>query len=154
MMEAQAKVASLDGDYALLEVTASGGCGRCEEPGGCRTGVLNQLFSTRPRHYRLPNSLNLLPGQYVRVRIPDGSVLQASLLVYLLPLICVLVGAFVGQFFATDPTQTDLAALIGAVLGLAAGAAALMFYKSRVAAPAMLALETESASTFCERKST
>lgn len=116
-MEKLARVTALEGEWALLEVDhASGGCGRCNEPGGCRGGVLNQVFPKACQPLRLRNDIAARPGERVVVRIAEGGVLRAVLLAYLLPLFVAIVFAWCGTRMGGD-----LAAVAGAVLGLVVG---------------------------------
>lgn len=51
--------------------------------------------------------------------IPDGVILAATAVAYLLPILGLLVGAFAGAILAGDPASKDGAAAVGAALGVA-----------------------------------
>lgn len=131
-MENHGVVTRLDGQYAMVEVKpVSGGCGRCHEEGGCGSNLLNE--SLRPQKlniYRLPNRIDAKVGDAVMIAVPEGAVLRAALLAYLLPLLFLIVGAALG----TAVAASDRDALIGAGGGLALGLLVLRLVQTRLAA--------------------
>ena len=70
MIETQATVTALEGDYALVEAS-QGGCGRCHEQGGCGGNNASQLFCHGPRHFRVLNPLGVKVGEKVVVGVPE-----------------------------------------------------------------------------------
>jgi sigma-E factor negative regulatory protein RseC len=106
-----AVVRALDGQDALVEVE-QGGCGRCHEEGGCGGQHLTQMFCSNAKTYRVENTVGASLGEHVTVAIAAGSVRQTANLAYGLPLLGLLLGAFLGVAFAGD---------IGAMLGAGAG---------------------------------
>lgn len=131
-MLADARVTRLDGDYAIVELTgrSGGGCGRCHEPGGCGgSAVIGQLFGPRRTSFRVPNVIGATPGEPVFVELGDGALLKVALMVYLLPVLLLVAGAFLGM--ALVPVSGDLAAAAGGAIGLALAVAAVVRFQSR-----------------------
>jgi sigma-E factor negative regulatory protein RseC len=121
MMEQEAIVASVDGDHAYIKVgSTGGGCGRCQERGGCQSSILGQLFRSKPRLFRIANPIGAAPGDHVVVRMAEGAMLHAAILIYALPLMCLLLGAGVGTVLAGDG-NSDAATALGALAGFAFG---------------------------------
>ncbi len=121
-MDQEAIVARVDGDHAYVEVGGVGaGCGRCHEAGGCQSGILGQLFRSRPRQYRLANLIDAVPGERVIVRVADGTTLRAVLLTYALPVLFLLFGAAAGRALGDENGNNDFMTALGALLGLAVG---------------------------------
>lgn len=119
MMEQEAIVARVEGDQVYIEVGRDGsGCGRCHEAGGCRSGLFSQMFRLGPRQFRMANSIGAAPGDRVVVRMAEGATLRAALLVYLVPVIFLVAGAFFGTALGEG---SDAVAVVGALLGLAGG---------------------------------
>ena len=114
MVDAKGIITSLDGDYALVRMDDTG-CGRCDEPGGCRGVNIGRMLCSAPTEFRVLNPERSVVGQQVSVAIPDGAVGTGALIAYGLPLLLLLIGAFLGLGVAGD-----LGAIIGAVFGLAA----------------------------------
>lgn len=130
-MESRAIVTRIEGAYAMVEVApVPSGCGHCQEAGGCGGGLLAQ--SLRPQKlnvYRVPNRVGAKVGDCVLVSVPEGAVLRAAILAYLLPALFLIVGAALGTAFAED----DRLALFGAGVGLALGLLVLRLAQWRMA---------------------
>jgi len=108
-------VTRVEGDYAWVEIGAGGGCGNCKSQGGCGSGLLG--LSAPSRQHRLLNTVGARPGDAVTVSLPDGGVLKAALLAYLLPLALGIGGAAAGMWLG----GSDGHALSGLVVGLGGG---------------------------------
>lgn len=117
-MEAFARVQRIEGDRAWLKVIdAGGGCGRCDEPGGCRAVQITQAFGLPRDEFVLPCEVGVSVGDRVRIRIAEGAALRAALLSYGLGVILLLAGAAAGSGFG-GATNADLRAAIGGAAGL------------------------------------
>lgn len=117
-MEAFARVQRVDRGSAWLKVTdAGGGCGRCNEPGGCRAVQLTQAFGLPRDEFALPRADGIQAGDRVRISIPDGAPLEAALVSYGLGAVLLLVGAALGTMLAGD-LAADLHAAGGGAVGL------------------------------------
>lgn len=130
-MEAAGVVTRIEGDEAVVELQArAGGCGRCDEPGGCRSGLLSDPFRQQCREYRVENSLGVAPGERVLLRIEDGRAWRAALLAYLMPALLLIGGAAAGRalFQGLSP---DAAAAAGGAAGLLAALVALGLFQRR-----------------------
>lgn len=113
-------VRELDGDTALVEVSQTG-CGRCNEPGGC--GGLHPgkiLCSSKPRFFRASNSVGAQPGETVSIAVVEGAIGSAATRVYLVPLLCLLLGGGLAEL-ALGALLGQWAAITGALGGLGAG---------------------------------
>ncbi len=119
----EALVLEVDGQEALLKVGTESGCGRCESAGGCRSGLLGELFGKRCSTYRVASVPGLAAGATVQVRLPEHGVLLAVACVYGLPLVGVLVAAVLAASLALSDGLAALMAFIGAVAGFAFGLA-------------------------------
>lgn len=130
-MENRGIVTRVEGTYALVEVRPmSGGCGRCHEAGGCGSHLLNEaLRPQRMNSYRLMNGIGARIGDAVMISVPEGAVLRVALLAYLLPVLCLIVGAAIG----TSVYGEDRFALAGAVIGLMTGLLLLRLLQPRLA---------------------
>lgn len=119
MIEVPAEVLRTEGGLAWVRVTeVQGGCGRCDEPGGCRSVSLTQALGPGAREFALPNSIGVRPGDRVRVSMEDGAPLRAALASYGLAAVLVLAGAFLGGAIA-DGVAVDAHVASGVVAGLA-----------------------------------
>lgn len=123
MIEAPAEVVRVADGHAWVRISErQGGCGRCDEPGGCRSIRIADVFGAPKQVFALPDPFGLQPGDRVRVSIPHGAPLRAALLSYGLGALLLLVGATLGSVVATSAAANigaDLGAAMGALGGLA-----------------------------------
>ena len=118
-MQAHAQVLQVEPGRVRLRVAeAGGGCGRCDEPGGCRSVQITQAFGPAKAEFWLPSELMLVPGDRVLVDIPDGGPLKAAMASYGLGAVLLLLGADAGAALGGE-AAVDAAAAIGGALGLA-----------------------------------
>ncbi|MCK6392918.1 SoxR reducing system RseC family protein [Zoogloea sp.] len=115
-MRAQGVVSRVEGDHVWVEVSVSGGCGRCHEAGGCGGVNIARPLGKALRELRLRNDVDALPGDRVSVIVDDAVPLRAALLTYGAPVVGVLVGAALGTSLAADGNP-DLLAALGAGAG-------------------------------------
>lgn len=120
MIETHAVVTRVEGDQAWVRVSErAGGCGRCDEPGGCRSiGLTQALKGPADPTFRLANLIGAKVGEPVLLRIAQGAPLRGALVTYGLGVALLLVGAACGQAIA-PAGAADGFALVGAVAGLA-----------------------------------
>lgn len=111
--ESEALVIDIRGGDAVLRLTKPvSGCGRCDEPGGCNSG----LAARDCRTYRLPNDVGARIGDRVSISVADGAILRAALVSYLSPAVLAILGAAAGASRGGDPWAVG-----GATAGLLAG---------------------------------
>lgn len=115
-MRAQGVVSRVEGEHVWVEVSVSGGCGRCHEAGGCGGVNIARPFGKALRELRLRNDVDASPGDRVSVVVDDAVPLRAALLTYGAPVLGVLLGAALGTLLAADGNP-DLLAALGAGAG-------------------------------------
>lgn len=115
-MRAQGVVSRVEGAFALVDVSVSGGCGRCHEAGGCGGVNIVRPFGSAKRQLRVLNDIHAQPGDPVGVVVDDAVPLRAALLMYAWPVLGVLAGAGLGTAMATG-SNADLLATLGAGAG-------------------------------------
>lgn len=161
MIEEQGRVISVEADAVWLEAVRRTGCGRCDEPGGCGNGTLARIAREKTGRVRALNrdGLVLAVGDHVVVGIPEDAMLRGAMLVYALPVACLLAGAVAGSLVAGTvgtSLNAELASLAGAAAGLVAGFAGVRFLSSRLALnpvtqPVVLRRADAVAATACGR---
>lgn len=120
MLETRAIVVEIDGQQALVQADQANGCGQCAGK-GCGAGKLSRLFCSKPRQFRVNNTINAGIGDEVIVSVVEGAVMRGIGQVYLMPLALLLMGATFGSTWAQQPEQRDSYSAAGALLGLAVG---------------------------------
>ena len=101
MLEEQAIVTRTDGRSVYIKSLQSSACGHCLERQSCGTVLYAKLLPNR--ELALTSDLELHAGDKVIVGIEESYLLRASLFMYLLPLLILLisVGLFEGSEQAT-----------------------------------------------------
>lgn len=123
MIEEQATVVAVEPGRAQVETRRSGACESCKARGGC-----SGLGGGREARVWVADPLGVGVGERVVISVPGGVVVQASLWLYLVPVLALLGGAVLGNRLAPGyGLNADLGA---AVLGMLA--MALAFAVARV----------------------
>lgn len=118
MIEARAVVVGVaDGHARVKVIDRQEGCGRCDEPGGCRS--IKLAYAVRPpaSEFSLPDTLGVAVGDEVALQMRDGASLRSAMISYGLGAVLLILGAAAGQWLAPG-AASDLYAVGGAVTGL------------------------------------
>ncbi|MBT5387910.1 MAG: SoxR reducing system RseC family protein [Porticoccaceae bacterium] len=111
-------VVAVESDGLWVETIQKTACEACVAKKGCGTRVLSKLTGKTNRIRVLLNQQpadSLSVGQDVTIAIPEDVIVKGSMLVYLLPVVCALIGTWaVGS-------SGDLLAILGALSGLLFG---------------------------------
>ena len=103
---------------AKVRVQRSSSCESCSLKSGCGQSTLNKLSANHCLELDVENTLGAKPGDEVLIAIPEQGLINASLRIYLLPLVLMLVGALVGDsLFTGQEIWTMLLAFTGLSLG-------------------------------------
>ncbi|KEY57070.1 SoxR-reducing system protein RseC [Serratia sp. DD3] len=113
MMKEWATVVSWQQGVALLRCEPKAGCGSCSARSGCGARALNELLPENQHYLQLSVSQPLHPGQRVEIGIAEGSLLRSAMLVYMTPLLGLMLGGGLLQWWF----ESNLAAVLGAILG-------------------------------------
>ncbi|MCB1844245.1 MAG: SoxR reducing system RseC family protein [Halioglobus sp.] len=118
-----AKVIAVDGEQLTLVVDAPIACARCATGKGCGAGLLGQSSASRQFELRRPAGMPLRAGDSVVLSMHPERLLQATLLVYGLPLTAMLVAPLLASAFFGPMADWKLtaASLAGLVLAALAG---------------------------------
>ena len=126
-------VIAVEGPIAVIRFARSSMCAHC---GACMTAGEHEMEA------RVPNALDAQIGDRVSVALSGKKIAGASLIAYLIPLVALLVGVFVGSIFS------DIAAIVGGLCCCAAAYLILRLLDRRFARmqsfqPHMIAIVTE-----------
>jgi len=128
MMKEWATVISWQNGVAQLRCETQAGCSSCHSRSGCGARVLNELGPQTEHNLQVNIVEPLEPGQKVELGIMEGSLLRSALLVYMTPLFGVIFGGGMLQWLL----QADAFAVLGAVIGGAAGFAVARIFAKRL----------------------
>lgn len=123
MIEEQAIVVQVEGDRAYLEIERSQPCGLCGTTRGCGMSLWGRLFSHRQDSLSMPNSLQLGIGDRVMIALDEGVLLTGAFITYVIPLLLVCAGGFIGASQGVSRVESDLYGVAGAIAGLLLGLA-------------------------------
>ena len=124
MIEQPARVLSRDRGEALVQTERGSACGGCNARAGCGTSLLAQVFGHKPARLRVANPIAAEPGERVIVGLSERGLVRASVLLYVLPLLGLLLGALAGELavqrlgLGGGETLSILAGLLGLTAGL------------------------------------
>ncbi len=118
MLEQIVTVVRVAGTTAWVAGDAGSACGHCGSAAQCGTGALARWLGTRRRLLALPNLLQARPGDRVVIGVPEGLLVQAAAVAYLLPLLAMAATAISCDAAGVGNTGVALAGLAGFVLGL------------------------------------
>lgn len=114
---------------ATVRCEQRAGCSSCQSKATCGTRVLNKLGPQVIHDLQIPVAQQLSIGQRVELGIPETSVLLSALLVYIVPLLGILLCSSVLYFLM----GSDIAAVLGALVGGGLGFIVARFYAARLA---------------------
>tara|TARA_R110002110_G_scaffold406421_1_gene626345 strand:- start:157754 stop:158230 length:477 start_codon:yes stop_codon:yes gene_type:complete len=123
MLTETARVVAVETDGVWVETIRRSTCGACAVQKGCGHGLMNRIGDGRRSYIRVLRNENspvsCAVDDQVRISIPEDVILRGSVVVYMLPLACMLGGASAAANLVTG--SADAAAAAGAVVGFAAG---------------------------------
>jgi sigma-E factor negative regulatory protein RseC len=90
LVKEQGKIEELNKNTAVVRIQKRSACDHCESKGSCS-------ISNRDMLIEVPNDLQAGVGDHVEVSVPEGTLLKLSAIVYLLPVMALLAGAFLGS---------------------------------------------------------
>jgi sigma-E factor negative regulatory protein RseC len=111
------------GNYAQVVADRKVACGGCHStPDGCLSCLASAKIESR-----VVNPVNAHAGDLVKIRLSSTNLLTSAAILYLLPIIGMLIGAFAGVLISTAFGMTELIGSIGgAITGLIVGYAAVI----------------------------
>lgn len=104
---------------AVVRIQKGGQCKNCGSREGCSISEGGDM------QIDLENELGAKVGDFVEISLPTRSLMKLSLLVYFLPILALILGAYLGRLAGTEVFHSHSAA-ISVVCGAAAMAAAFI----------------------------
>ena len=108
LIKEQGKIEEIRKQTALVRIQKRSACAHCESKGSCSISKRDMLIE-------VPNDLQAGVGDQVEVSVPEGTLLKLSALIYLLPVLLLLIGAFLGSLLG-DALQMN-SSLTAIILG-------------------------------------
>lgn len=127
MLKETGRVVAVDKDNLWVETINRSTCGSCAAQNGCGQSLLakwaaKNAYMKLPLDGRDPASFAVNDG--VSIGIPEDVVVKSSLLVYCLPILMLLAGGSLGEYWM----GSEMASVIGAMSGLLGGGLLVKLY--------------------------
>jgi len=101
MIEELATVVKIENGQVWVNPQISSGCGSCMQKSSCTSSLFGRFF--KPRVIAVENNFPLVVGDKVMVSMDESLLLNASLLLYLFPLVAMIVGTGIADgLFESD----------------------------------------------------
>ncbi|AMO56957.1 SoxR reducing system RseC family protein [Endozoicomonas montiporae] len=120
MIEEHGRVVAVEGDAIWVETIRKTTCSGCSAKNGCGQHLAEKYKSSKTHSYiRASNASgsSIKEHDEVTIGIPENALMKASMVVYLLPLLSMMAGLFLGSFLAIGDLWTMLLSLSGLVAG-------------------------------------
>ncbi|MEQ1487010.1 MAG: SoxR reducing system RseC family protein [Methylotenera sp.] len=117
MIEEYAIVTNCSGTQATLEIERRTACGLCGQKRGCGNATWGKLLGHNSHAFTAENAVNAKVGDSVVVGIDEHAVLNSAFYMYGVPLIGLLVGTVLADYFFSNQFYVIVGAVLGLVLG-------------------------------------
>ena len=118
MITETGRVVAAEADKVWVQTIRQSACQSCSARQGCGQRVLASVSGGKANQVLVNNTLGVQVGDEVTLAIAESALLAASLWVYALPLVLLVVGAVLAQWLAPE---SEPIAIAGAALGLVMG---------------------------------
>lgn len=127
MIIERARVVAVEPAGVWVEAVQKSVCAGCQVRQGCGQGLLAKYASSGGYLWVVTQGATLQVGEEIEFGLPDDVVVKSSLTLYLVPLLLLIAGAWGGSSLSIG----DAGAILGALLGLGAGALLVRWHAAR-----------------------
>ncbi len=122
MLTESARVIAIEADGVRVETVRQSACSSCRSQAGCGQKLLAELGQGQRFEISVSNPRQLIiqPGDTVELGVEEVSFLQASFMVYLLPIVGLVLLALLADSLGAAEPLVIIAALVGLGLGFVA----------------------------------
>ncbi|WP_432696491.1 SoxR reducing system RseC family protein [Marinobacterium sp. YM272] len=122
MIEEVVQVSRIEGEEIWIEASRQSACAACSSKNSCGQGALSDWMSGKSVELSVLNPNSIFPkvGQSVVVGLEEGSLIKASVMVYFLPLLTLILAAVAVRTLGGSENFQILAGVAGLLLGFAA----------------------------------
>ncbi|KJZ14780.1 MAG: SoxR reducing system RseC family protein [Marinomonas sp.] len=117
MVEESGIVLSVSDGFAEVETVRTSSCTACQAKSACGHHAIAKVSSSNRMRMMVSDTFASQVGQEVVVGIPEDTLLKASIWMYLVPLLGLVLGAVLPSLVSDE----SIFAAIGSILGLATG---------------------------------
>jgi sigma-E factor negative regulatory protein RseC len=106
MIEEQAIVTKIENRQVWVQGGQNSACGACLQKASCSTNAIGSVLNKKP--VPVDCDLPLATGDKVMVAIDESLLLQASLLLYLMPLLALFTGAGLAEWLSSGVADSEI----------------------------------------------
>lgn len=117
MLEEPGVVVKIADEFAWIRTQRHHACGHCDSKDSCGTASLSQVLGQKVTEVKVRNQVAARVGDTVIVGLDEQALLRGSLVLYLLPLICL----FAAAIFTQTWFDSEILTIISGISGLAVG---------------------------------
>ncbi|EAQ66559.1 positive regulator for alginate biosynthesis MucC [Marinomonas sp. MED121] len=117
MVEESGIVLSVSEGFAEVETVRTSSCTACQAKSACGHHAIAKVSSSNRMRMMVQDSFASEVGQEVVVGIPEDTLLKASIWMYFVPLVGLILGAVIPSVFDAHSSVSA----VGSILGLGAG---------------------------------
>ncbi|MCW8330588.1 SoxR reducing system RseC family protein [Photobacterium sp. SDRW27] len=122
MMRSLATVVAVEPGVLSVSCQQKTSCGHCASRDSCGTGIVSKAVPGRSHLVKIATRTHAAVGDVVEIGLSERSMLHSAVLVYVLPLLFLILGAVVGQWWFVDLAGGgELGVILTAVVSAAAG---------------------------------
>lgn len=133
MLTESARVVAIEPGKLWVETIRQSVCGSCAAQKGCGHGLLNQIKDGHRNYLQVSSSGfdsdDFKVDDQVTIGIPEQTVLRGSVILYLLPVACMLLASLLLPNLM--PSNQELASIAGAAGGFSLGLLLVRWHASR-----------------------
>lgn len=117
MIEEAGQVVEVDDDKVWVETVRSSACDTCKAQKGCGHGLINKAAPGQTIRIAVEKSgFTVQSGDWVTFGVPEDTLVKASIIGYLMPIVLLIVGALAGKLLLGE-TGSVLFGIGGLVVG-------------------------------------
>ena len=118
MIKEEGQVVAVEQGAAWIETIRKSTCSSCSARNGCGQHLAEKLRSSKSHSYiKAISDISLKEGDRVIVGIPETALISASVLMYLIPLVIMMSGLWLGNALGFHELLVALLAVIGLAIG-------------------------------------
>ena len=122
MMRSLAQVIAVQPGEITVSCQQQTSCGSCASRDSCGTGIVSKALPGRQHQIKITTDKPAKVGDMVEIGLSERSMLRSAALVYVLPLLCLVLGAGLGQWwFVALAGGGELGVILTALGSAAAG---------------------------------
>lgn len=122
MMRSLATVIATRPGKMTVSCQQQSSCGSCASRDSCGSGIVSKALPGRQHQITITTEVQAKVGEVVEIGLSERSMLHSAMLVYVLPLLCLVLGAALGQWwFISLAGGSELGVILTALVSGAVG---------------------------------